>query len=192
VLYVAYAPAAAWQPRPADSATLTVLPDGRTRAVHNAGAGPFALRHRFEPPPDLAQTPVLEVPLRQGPGTEQNLHLEIGGRSFLVRISAPLSGMKALLTPEFERGECFRLPVMPEAAVRERYLLGEAATADGHLRFDLGKALQDKGIQLPHLRLTVLTLGNTSNTGYRLAGGEGCNPAGAFVEVGEPRLLGRD
>ncbi|MFZ2655310.1 MAG: DUF6250 domain-containing protein [Victivallales bacterium] len=193
VLYVPERTESPWQPLPADSAALQPLPDGRTRVSRNVGAGAFALRRRIEPPEDLAATPILELPLALGSnGATLNLHLEISGRSFLVEINAPLTEMKALLTPEFEHGECFRLPVIPETTIRQRYWLGKTEIKGGILRIDLGAALDGKNIDPSQRQLTVLTLGNTSNDNYRLGGGESCNPAGASFEAGTPKLVKRE
>jgi hypothetical protein len=131
---------------------------------------------------------VLELPLRLGDDAVVNLHLVIGGRSHLLRLGdTPVTATKALLTPEFETGECFRLPDLPTARLGRGVGLGTALPVDGRLRVDLLERLQAAGRTTAAPMLTLITLGNTGNAGYLLAG-HGGNQAGTWYAVGVPEF----
>ncbi len=187
VLYVENDAAVGWQAIPADSLTLrTDARTGLTSARHNLGAGFFAVRRALATPVDLAATPILELPLHLPPGVAINLHLLIGEQSYLLPISAPLAATKSLLTPTFEKGECFQLPVLDPAA--GTWVLGQGELEQNLLRVDLGRLLEAKGVPAKARQLRSLTLGNTSNHDYLLAGGGNRNQAGQTWQVGEPRF----
>jgi hypothetical protein len=187
-LYVTPSPESPWVPLRRDTVALGADPEaqGLTRVVNRTGGGFFAVRWTPPSPVDLRATPILELPLRLGPGATVNLHLAIGGRAFLLRLGdAPLGATKALLTPESEKGECFQLGDLPTPMLEQRFGLGAAVPEAGLLRVDLGARLQAVERPPTALALTALTLGNTSNAGYLLAG-HGGNPAGAWYAVGVP------
>ncbi len=173
-----------WRPLLQDA--ILVRPGSRaelTRFTANIGAGPFAVRWTPLQPVDLARTPILELPLEIGPETRVQLHVFAAERSFLIPIyKGGVKGMKVLLTPEYERGEMFQLKTLdPAIVIREKELFGDY---DGQrLRIDLLKELHRRGVESPCLQ--SLTLGNSSNENYLLAGNE-ANKAGAWYEAGEP------
>jgi hypothetical protein len=159
---------------------------GLTRVTQNVGAGFAAVRYIPPAPVDLRQTPVLELPLRLSPTAAVNLHLFIGGRSYVVEVAAPVSGMKSLLTPRFEQGECFQLPTLSEFAVKGNRYLGQATPKDGMLRIDLMDQAKRLVVGLSEPMVQAITVGNTSNTGYLLAGNGGKNLAGSSYWLGVP------
>jgi|GEM_PF-823009 len=179
-----------WAALRGDTVSLTADPGGPglTRVTNRSGGGSFAVRWTAPAPIDLEATPVLELPLRLGPGAIVSLHLGIGGSSFLLRLGeTPLTGIKALLTPEAERGECFQLPDLPVKQLERWNLLGAALPEDGVLRVDLLPRLKALGRTPSRLLLSSITVGNSSNEGYLLAG-HGGNQAGAWYAVGGPVL----
>ena len=182
-----------WRPLVRDAVRLTAGPGPGFTTVTNAfGGGFFAVRHLPERPIDLRQTPRLTLPLRLGPGTRVNLHLEIGGKPYVVRLGeTPLAGMKALLVPGAERGECFRLEVIPESVIRARYCLAELPADQESLQLDLLGALQKLNSDAVEPILTCMTVGNSSNAGYLLAGGGG-NEAGSSYRIGPPTFRGME
>ena len=125
--------------------------------------------------------------------------------------------MKALLTPEFERAECFQLRTISEAEIRRSCCLAEVPAGREIVRIDLLERLRSKaGLRSasvltaqtvipggdwfgrvrsaegarPASQLTSLTIGNSSNEGYLLAG-NGRNSAGSHYLVGSPRFAAR-
>ena len=188
VLYVQDDEPGPWHPLPRDSAVLTHEPDtDLLRATATTGAGFHALRYSPSEPIDLEATPVMHLPLQLEPETAVNLHLFVGGESYLVEISAPVAGMKSLLTPAYERGECFRVPVLTESDV-SNHCLGRTQALRGMLRIYLREHLERMPSAPEELSLTSMALGNTSNTGYLLAGSDDgkANNAGLLLRVGIP------
>ena len=189
-LYVTPSSPSPWVPLRRDTVTLSHDPEGTglTRVTNRSGGGFFAVRWTPPAAVDLQATPVLLLPLRLGAGATVNLHLAIGGRAFLLRLGdTPLGATKALLVPESEKGECFQLPDLPMPALERRYGLGTAVPEDGLLRLDLGPRL--RALERPPTALTLssITIGNSSNAGYLLAG-HGGNQAGAWYAVGAPEF----
>lgn len=178
-----------WRPQPTDSATVraTETP-GVYKVKHNVGAGFFAVRYTPEKPTDLVETPIVEFPYHPGSRTALNLHVAVNNRSFIIRINAPLTGMKSFLTPEYEKGECFQLRTKSINRIKSRNLLLSVRPRNGIIKLDLGKALRQLGVSHPQLMLQSITLGNTSNDNYMLAGGTGQNRAGAHFLVGTPQF----
>jgi hypothetical protein len=191
--HAAYVTAAAdstepgWRPLVRDAVRLTAGPSPGLTTVTNAfGGGFFAVRHLPEHPIDLRQTPRLTLPLRLGPGTRVNLHLEIGGKPYVVRLGdTPLTDTKAFLVPGSEKGECFRLEVIPESVIRATHCLAELPADQESLHLDLLGALQKLNGAAVEPILTCLTVGNSSNAGYLLAGSGG-NAAGSSYSLGPP------
>ena len=192
VLYVADDDRARWRPLVRDSVLLTSGPDSSLlRVTNTSGGGFFAVRHEPRRPVDLTKTPILKLPIRLGENIAVNLHLHIGGRSSFVRLGdAPLAGMKALLTPEFERGECFQLRTIPEAEIRRSRCLAEVPAHGDVVRIDLLERIDSLPGVRPTPTLTSLTVGNSSNEDYLLAG-RGRNMAGSYYLVGEPAFIAR-
>jgi len=189
ILYVQDDAPAPWHPLPRDSAILTPQPEtGLVEVTATTGAGFHTLRHTPDEPVDLAETPVMTLPLALEPCTAVNLHLLVGGASYLLEINAPVSGMKSLLTPDYERGECFRVPLIDESTVRTAHRLGEAQPLDGIVRIDLRDRINRMTNSPTELALTAMTLGNTSNDDYLLVGGTNgrANTAGPLMRVGTP------
>ena len=191
-LYLPESCKTAWQPLLRDSVSLAIgsAPD-RTRVTANVGAGFLAVRWKPTEPVDLLKTPMLELPVTIPPETAVNLHLEIGEKSFLIRLTAPLTEMKALLTPQFEKGECFQLSTLWETDVKRRYLLGEISQREGTIRLNLLENLRRLAGESAKPLLRSLTVGNSSNADYLLAGNR-MNQAGAWYEVGIPAFRPAD
>lgn len=189
VLYVQPDQQSPWQPLRRDAVHLQRTDDGHTRVSANVGAGEFAVRHTFDTPINLKETPVLNLPLDLGPGCRINLFVETEQHSGVVRINAPLTGTKALLTPEFEVGECFRLQPIPAERMNATYRLGSVQPANGMVRLNLLEALQDLDVEKAGNTVVSLTLGNASNSDY-LKAGNGGNTAGTQYTVGTPHFAG--
>lgn len=186
-------PDAGWHPLVRDTVSLeTEAETGHLRVTNTYGGGFFAVRYVPEHPIDLRETPRLDLPVDLGEGVRVNLHLEIGGKPFVVRLGdSPLDGMKAFIVPGSETGECFQLNVMPEAAVRARHCLAEVTPGSGQVSLDLLEALRKLSVGDVEPVLTCLTVGNSSNTDYLMAGG-GWNVAGTSYRVGEPVFSERE
>ena len=95
-----------------------------------------------------------------------------------------------MLTPKFERGECFQLRTIPETEMRRSRCLTEVTIRDGRVRIDLLRSIDRLPGHHPIPVLTSLTVGNSSNEDYLLAGGER-NMAGSYYLVGEPQFVAR-
>ncbi len=187
--YVTGSTERAWVPLVRDAVHVKMDAEaGLTQVRNTFGGGFFAVRHVPANPVDLSVTPRLVLPLRLGDGVQVSLHLEIGGKPFIVRIGeCPLAGIKAFLVPGSERGECFQLAALPESVVKEKHCLGELDAGGGTVDMDLHAALRKlRGDDIEPL-LTCLTVGNSSNAGY-LQAGCGGNAAGATYEVGQPQF----
>ena len=130
----------------------------------------------------------MTLPLHLEPRTAVNLHLFVGGTSYVVEISAPVSGMKSFLTPAYERGECFRVPLLEESAVSTAHHLGRTQPVNGSVRIDLLDRIGRMTNRSEELVLAAVTLGNTSNDGYLLVGGAdgAANNSGLLMRVGTP------
>ncbi|MFW5893757.1 MAG: hypothetical protein ACOCUY_01310 [Verrucomicrobiota bacterium] len=188
VLYVQPDQQSHWQPLRRDAVHLQRTGNGRTRVTANVGAGEIAVRHQFDEPVKLTETPVLLLPLTLGPGCRLNLFVETEQHSGVVEINAPTSGIKALLTPEFEVGECFRLQQISSERMNSTYRLANAEQANEMLRVNLLDALRNLDIDNAGDTVVSLTLGNASNSNY-LKAGNGGNTAGTHYTVGTPRFV---
>ena len=136
----------------------------------------------------LAGNLLLVLPLEVPSDVALNLHIQTSVGSFLVPVTAPIAGMKALLTPDFEKGECFRLPTLHESTVRQRYLISESTFADGVLRCELGRGIARLRGTATGVQILSLTLGNSSNQDYLLAAAT-ANQADRRFTVGEPQFV---
>ena len=189
LLYVEDDAGSVWHPLLRDSLALTRQPGpAHTRVTTTVGSGFLALRFEPEAPVDLTKTPVLEIPFESSSRPALNLHLWIGGKSYVAQLTGPLDGMKSLLTPDFERGECFQLPDLRAEYVSTAKLLGQCTLGQGVARIDLREGLERLRLPPDAAVLSMVTLGNTSNDGYLLAG-NGANQAGSSFAVGTPRFL---
>ena len=187
--YVSGSTGHAWTPLVRDAVHLTADADtGLTRVRNTFGGGFFAVRWLPEQPVDLRRTPRLELPLRLEPEARVSLHMEIGGKPFIVRLGdSPLAGIKAFLVPGSERGECFQLRTLPEREVRANHCLAEPPDDGEQLQLDLLAALRRLSGDSVEPFLTCLTVGNSSNAGY-LQAGCGGNSAGTTYSIGRPRF----
>ncbi len=174
-----------WRPAFPDAVIMRRSGPGVT--VENPfGGGIFAVRRACDV--ELSQTPVLELPLRVGDAAKINLHVEISrGRGRLVGVAGPVAGTSWLLTPSAERGLQYGRREYRGRWLKHLYL-GDVAVQDDLLRLDLGQLLESRGLRSRGPRSIVLTLGNSSNQDYLMAG-LGGNRAGATYWVGEPRWL---
>lgn len=181
-----------WKPLAVDELRVVEETGGTTTFARTVGAGFGAVRLTLPEPLPVASAPILDLPLAVPEDVALHLHVHTTAGSFLVPVTAPLDGMKALLTPEFERGECFRLPTLDEETLRQRYLVHEITFAEGRLHGDLGRGIarlrQGKAAEA---RILSLTLGNSSNQDYLLAGWQR-NRAGSRFSVGQPRFLAEE
>ncbi|MDP6523914.1 MAG: hypothetical protein QGH15_06805 [Kiritimatiellia bacterium] len=172
-----------WRPPYEDSVVLSAE-GSMTKVKNHSGGGTFAVRTSSTV--DLSKKPVLEIPFRSDDEAKVNLHIGIGGRSYLAMVSAPITETPFLISgvaPENDY-EIVRLTGGELSAV----YLGAARVMDGKLTLDLGEALEKKGIQPEGETEILLTLGNTSNEKYLMAGFFG-NHAGTRYWLGRPRWL---
>ena len=161
-----------------------VRPDKQGAYVENPiGGGSFAVRTKCDV--DLSKTPALELPLQLDDDAKVNLHIEIDGRPWLVKITAPVELMDWLLGPASDAAFPFGRPAIQGPAL-DGILIGEAKPQAGVLRVDVGGLLKKKGANYAGVRPVFLTIGNSSNAGYLLAGFGG-NHAGTKYWVGPPR-----
>lgn len=189
VLFVGDDESSEWVPLKHDSVVLTQSPtSGFTRVTSTVGGGFFATRYTLSPAVDLSRTPVMTLPLNISYEAAVNLHADIGGTAYVIPLTAPLSEMKALLTPEFEHGESFQIPTLDESDVLQTRYLRNAHMTRGSLSVDLLAALESAGKKCEKPELRSITIGNSSNLGYLLAGPNGRNTAGAWYEVGTPEF----
>jgi len=187
LMYVADDAPSDWTPLVRDSLQLQHQ-DGpaHTRATATVGSGNMALRYTPAETIDLGKTPILKLPVDPGE-MALGLHMVIGGHACLVQLGAPLSGMKALLVPEAERGECFKIPVLDDDLVRKKHLLATAVPADGRIQLDLLECWTKLALPAEPI-LSSLTIGNSSNADYLLAG-RGGNRSGGTYAVGTPQFI---
>jgi len=173
-----------WKPLHPDAVLLRETVRG-LEVRNPAGGGMFAVRAHTQV--DLSSTPILELPMRLDPDAKINLHLEINGRPWVVRISSPLQNMEYLLTPSAEKAFLYGRPVIKGARLKSM-MLGDAAPSEGVLRIDIGGMLKQKNVSTTGIKQITLTIGNSSNAGYLLAGFWG-NHAGTTYCVGEPKWV---
>jgi len=171
-----------WEPLYPDAVITRQTANG-VEVSNPGGGGTFAVRTHTQA--DLSKTPIMEMPMRLDPDAKVNLHLEINGRPWLVRIAAPVQDMEYLLTPTADREFQFGRPVIRGARLNAT-LLGDATPEGGILRVDLGGMLRQKGVDITGVKQITLTVGNSSNASYLLAGFGG-NHAGSTYSVGEPK-----
>lgn len=178
-----------WLPLVPDS-VVTQRQSGGVTEVRNAlGGNVFAVRTARMT--DLAKTPVLELPLRLEPDAKVNLHLEIQQKPWLVRVAAPVDGMEYLLSPVADKVAVrYGQPLLKGDAL-VAVLLGDGVVTKGKLRLDVEAMLKAKGVTpAAGEQLVWLTVGNSSNDHYLLAGFGG-NHAGTRYWVGEPTWTSR-
>ncbi|MFT5127735.1 MAG: hypothetical protein ACI8W8_001342 [Rhodothermales bacterium] len=168
-----------WQALLPDSVGLTKA-DGGVDVRNSSGGGFFAVRSSSEV--DLRETPVLELPLDLPEDVHVNLHLQIDDTSYLVELGAPTTGMQYLLTPGHDRRTFSREYL--DGSVR-RYLLGRGRIEGGVLRINLGEMLAERDALPKGSERVILTIGNSSQSDYLLAG-IGGNHAGSIYRVGQP------
>jgi len=191
VLYVDNDVPSPWVPLQHDSVTLTPgAKPGLTRVTANVGAGFMAVRYSPPEPVDLERTPRMNLPFNFAHEAAVNLHLDIGGTAYVIPITAPLSGMKGLLAPEYEKGECFRIPTLEETEILKSRYLDDARLGRGMVSINLMKALKTAQKECSKPELHSITVGNSSNLGYLLAAADGRNKAGTWYEVGVPAFRG--
>ena len=177
-----------WQPLHTDALRVVGETDQATTFARTSGSGFGAVRFVPEAPLTLAENLVLALPLEVPADVALNLHVQTSVGSFLVPVTGPSTGMKALLTPDFEKGECFRLPTLGESTVRQRYLISESTLGNGLLRCELARGIARLRGTVAGVQILSLTLGNSSNQDYLLAGST-ANRAGSRFTVGEPRFV---
>ncbi len=177
-----------WHPLHTDALRVAGENERTTTFERTTGTGFGAVRYESQPPWILAGKPVLELPLEVPPNVALNLHVQTSVGSFLIPVTAPITGMKALLTPDFEKGECFRLPTLEENAVRQLFLIEGSTYADGLLRCNLSQGIARLRGTAEGVQVVSLTLGNSSNEDYLLAGSTK-NQAGGRFTVGKPRFV---
>jgi hypothetical protein len=186
LLYVADDDPSPWKPLITDSVRISRVADspGCWRVASTTGTGFRAVRYVPEGPVELRKTPVLRIPLKAGEARNLNLFLTIDGEAYMLPICGSRSRMKSLLTPKYERGECFRIPVLKEKDLQKRILVETAKVGGGELKVNLAMALAPLKPGKTTLLLTNLTLGTTDNENYALAG-SGDGPGLGYV-VGVP------
>jgi len=171
-----------WQPLYPDAVILRSR-EGTTTVENPFGGGSFAARITTQA--DLSATPVLELPLRLDPAARINLHIEIDRRPWIVQITAPLADMEYVLVPSADAAYPFGRPVI-EGGALDRIVLGKAVPQNGLLRVNIGEMLKARGVPINGVKQISLTLGNSSNADYLLAGFGG-NRSGTTYTLGQPK-----
>lgn len=190
-LYVAEDAPSPWRPVIRDAIHLTANPGPcHTRATYQTGAGFHALRWTPDQPVELNDHPVLELPIVLDDDCRANIHLHIGDQSYLILLNGPLERVKSLLTPQYQRGEQFRVPVIAPETLHKRHVLARIPAGEP-VRVDLLEALRRTGYTGSVTTLTSITIGNTSNRDYLVAGNGG-NRAGTGFTVGTPAFRPRE
>lgn len=188
-LFQAGATAGPWKSVIPDLVQTRQMRNGEVEVSNPMGGNIFAVR--TSQTVNLATTPVLELPLRLDPDAKISLHLEILQKPWLIQITAPTEGMEYLLTPLVEKLPGFGQPLIKPEAL-PTVMLGAAAIENGRLRVDLGALLKARNVEPPAADTPItLTLGNSSNLHYLLAGFNG-NHAGTRYWVGEPKWTVRN
>ncbi|MDT8391843.1 MAG: hypothetical protein RRC34_15180 [Lentisphaeria bacterium] len=191
LLYVADDAQSCWKPLITDSVEISPVAGqgARWRVAAAAGAGFQAVRYRPDRPVDLSKTPILTLPFK--PEETKNVHvfMTISGRSYMVQARGATTKMKSLLTPQYEKGECFRIPEISPSILERRMILGGDDCRDGVLTINLAEAVMKRDGPPGEMILTDITIGNTSNEDYLLAGNG--NPAGGAFTVGVPEFSAR-
>lgn len=178
-----------WVPLKRDRVAVSKAPGdpARRRITNLRGGGFFAVRYTPPQRIDLEKTPVLRLPLDLGTA-KINLHVQVDGKAYLVPVGQPqCSEMKTILAPRFEKGECFRLRDFDSPRLRA-VLMKQARPRNGIVYVNLLDELRRIGHTARRPRLECLTLGNSANPDYLLAGGGG-NETGAWYEVGTPSFV---
>ena len=185
VLYVRDDAESIWQPLLRDSLHLRHRDtEWHTDVMPMMGGGTQAVHLELDPPLQLANASTLDLPLRLAQGSQVNLFAKIAGETYIVPISAPLTQMYDLLPP---RDETFSAGYISAERVAARTL--RAFThEDNRLQVDLWSSLDALGIDYTGAELEALTIGNSSNAEYLMAGAGG-NSAGGGYAVGTPQLL---
>jgi hypothetical protein len=171
-----------WKPVQLEGVRTTAVDGGVT--VHNpAAGGTFAARTTSAV--NLTQTPTLRLPMKLESDVHVNLHVEVDSRPYVLQLNAPVDEMYRLLTPASERAVGFTRSFVRGSAL-ERSVLGRAEVKDDVLEVNLGELLENKGVTLSdRSSKVVLTVGNSSNKDYLLAGFSG-NHAGSEYWLGKP------
>ncbi|NQZ68895.1 MAG: hypothetical protein HRT89_12590, partial [Lentisphaeria bacterium] len=155
-----------------------------TLVTANVGAGFLAVRHKYDTAIDLEKTPLFQLPVDVSFDSKVNVHMLIDEITYIIQLTAPLAKAKSLLSSEFEQGEQFRIPNLENSFMSSRLL---AKHQGDMIRFNLYKRLKQMG-HTGDFKLHSITVGNTSNKDYLLAGNGG-NNAGSQYGLGRPRFL---
>lgn len=158
---------------------------GMTEVRNQSGGGSFAVRTSCEV--DLSKTPILDIPFRADKQAKVNLHIGVKKRPFLAMVTAPITETPFLLSGSGVGDKDFDVPRLTSDELSRLYL-GAARLMNDRIVLDLGDALERKGVQIKDASDVVLTIGNTSNEKYLMAGFAG-NRAGTRYWVGRPRWL---
>jgi hypothetical protein len=177
-----------WQPLLRDSVTLTAENGERhTRVTPTVGAGRQAVRHIFDPPVDIATKSTLTLPLEIAESAKLNVYAQISGVPYVIPLTSPLSKMRGMPTPAFDLKESYHSNYLPESLLKRRRLT-HFAHKNGRLFVNLKRSLSDLGVALDRAMLESLTIGNSSNAGYLMAGAWGNTTASSYA-VGTPELI---
>jgi hypothetical protein len=160
--------------------------EGQWAEVTNrAGGGPMAIRWQGETV-DLEEKPVLRLPFQADTGTKVNLHLQISGRSYILPLTGPTEGTRQVLTPRWDEmsDKEFFWRLYTRKQLENWRFLPRAKVEGDLVEINLLQALGQRagGGAL----LQSLSVGNTSNKDYLLAGFGGNGP-GTSYRVGPPQ-----
>jgi hypothetical protein len=170
---------AGWMPLLPDSVGLKAA-DDLVEVRNSSGGGFFAVRSSSEV--NLRENPILELPLSLSDDVRVNLHVQVDEASYLLELGAPTSGMQYLLTPNHERRTFSRDYLDRDL---RRYVLGNVQIEADVLRVNLGEMLAERDALPRGTERVVITIGNSSHSGYLLAGIR-ANHAGTTYRVGQP------
>jgi len=174
-----------WYALNPDEVTVNPTAGGRYRVENQVGGSTFAVRCRIgENGAPLTNKTQLIVPIKLDRDVRVGVHVQISGQSYYFPYAAPETGLRYLLTPDYETApptRVYRQPFFTEDQVKKFRLPGRVTTTTVVL--GLRELLRD--IKDPVLE--SITIGNSSNHDYLLLGG-GHNPAGSTYTVGRPQL----
>jgi hypothetical protein len=186
ILYVPKSEPSIWKPLLPDALQLRADDsEWHTHVQPNVGAGTHALRHQFDPPLPLDSGSTLDLPLRLSAAARLNVFAEIAGVTYVVPLAAPLAHTRSVLARN------------SPATYHSTYLSDKQLTAatlaifthrDDRLQVNLQESLSKLGVNPAGLTLDALTVGNSSNADYLLAGARG-NDTRARYAIGTPALV---
>lgn len=169
-----------WKPYRTDTVSIRKR-DGKAEVENLCSGGPLAVWRASAV--NLQQTPILELPLDPG-ACRLSLHIHVDNQTYVLPITAPTGEMMTTLAPNVAH-RYSRRHLRPDIGLKA---FSEQQPKRGLIRLDVAEAIAPFGAVRNRKEMVVLTVGNSSNADYLLAG-IGGNGYGAKYVVGEPVWL---